>query len=132
MYKVEDGKLKQRIWRGQLIEVSQPAVLFDISREDESAVMLKQGEQSTVEEYKNGIEKVLAASGMTALSEYVLVTIADVVTDVEQQCVLMNYLVEYSNRGLYYALAAASSGKRIDIFQDILAFDSKLKSYTSL
>lgn len=131
MYKVEQGKLKLKIWSGDWVEVKQPAVLFDLSREHRTALMLKHGELASVAEYKERLEKMLILAEVSDQSEYVLISVSDDCLNTEMQCILMNYFVEYTSGSLTYALATASSESRADPFQEILTFDEKLKSYGS-
>lgn len=131
MYKVEQGKLKLKTWSGDWVEVKQPAVLFDLSREHKAALMLRHGELASVVKYKERVEERLALAEVADQSEYVVIPVLDDCLNAEKQCVLMNYFVEYTSGALTYALAAASSESRVDAFQEILAFDEKLKSYES-
>lgn len=128
MYEVEQGKLKLEGSGIRWGTVEQPAVLFDLSRAEETAILLRHGALASVEAYKKQVEKSFKLAGVTDQSELVLIPVFNSQLDVNMQCILMNYFVEYTSSALTYALAAASSESREDAFRDILEFDEKLKS----
>lgn len=60
---------------------------------------------------------------------YILIEVADLLDDIEYQCLVMNYFVDYTNNALTQKLVTASRENRREVFQDILDFENRLKGY---
>ena len=60
---------------------------------------------------------------------YILIEVADLLDDIEYQCLVVNYFVDYTNNALTQKLVTASRENRREVFQDILDFENRLKGY---
>lgn len=123
MYKEDKGQLKVKVF-DNWVEVIEPAVLFDLERDNKTAILNKHGFYDTIKTYQNLIEKAYTAHSIDA--EFTLIRLADLTENIEKQATLMNYLIAYSNTQLAYNLAAVPYSKRREVAQDILGFQERV------
>lgn len=123
MYRVEKNKLMEQVLN-EWIEVIRPAVLFDVSRDEEVALPVKRGTFNTLKDYQYSIEKSYMT--LSIEKEFVLIDIEKLTKNVNEQSSLMNYIVDYTNTRLAYDLATVSYSERKKAAQDILEFQERV------